>query len=162
GLYVVRGLRKRTRAIGVSLAVVFLPACAAVILHRPDAALLLVGGALFCGSALAVQVGSSGRLALLALVAFLLAMVDGFTLPRVLLPLELPASVRLPMLAGFDTGALCAEVGLLCVAVAARGVLGNRLGKSAGVAGATLTRDVIAAALGGLGVFWLVSRGLSG
>lgn len=162
GLYVVRELRERSRAIGVSLAVALLPACAAVILRRSDAALLLVGGALFCGSALAVRVGSSGRLPLLALVAFLLAMVDGFTLPRVLLPLELPASARLPMLAGFDTGALAAELVLICATVAARRVLGNRFGKNGGVAAATLMRDVVAAALGGLGVFWLISRSLSG
>ncbi|HEY2037747.1 MAG TPA: hypothetical protein VGG96_12075 [Steroidobacteraceae bacterium] len=162
GLYVVRGLRERSRATSVSLAMALLPACAAVILRRPDAALLLVSGALFCGSALAVQVGSTGRLALLSLVAFLLAMVDGFTLSRVLLPLDLQASVRLPMLAGFDTGALSTELGLMCLTVAARRVLENRVAKSGEPAAATLMRDVVAAALGCLGVFWLISRSLSG
>jgi hypothetical protein len=86
------------------------------------------------------------------------AFIEGFVLPGALAPLQLSARQRLPMLASFDLGALCAAAGLVSVLLLAREALMRWRGPLPLVRIQLLAADGTAAALGGLGVFWMLSR----
>ncbi|MCG8588492.1 MAG: HupE/UreJ family protein [Proteobacteria bacterium] len=78
----------------------------------------------------------------------------GFGFAGVLSSLELPAARLVPALAGFNLGV---ELGQLAIVALAWPLL-NALGRTAG--GPRLVA-VFNGAIGGLGVFWLVTRLLS-
>ncbi|MGH8258997.1 MAG: hypothetical protein ACREUG_04835, partial [Steroidobacteraceae bacterium] len=79
---------------------------------------------------------------------------DGFVLPSRLAPLHLPGWTQARMSLGFDLGALALAAGLLAAAVGAHALL-----RAARLAPPRPALGVLAATcLGGLGMFWLVSR----
>ncbi len=122
-------------------------------MHAPTAALLLLGAALFSAGWLGTSAGL-GRPKLWLLPAGILGFLDGFVLPALVEPLHLRAWTQLPMLIGYDAGALLAEA-LVLVLLGAGVLLLLRSGYLAVVRPAA--SDVAAALLGGLGTFWLVS-----
>ncbi len=118
-----------------------------------EPALLLLGAALFSAGLLGTSAGA-GRPKLWLLPAGILGLLDGFALPALLAPVQLRAWTQVPMLVGYDIGALLAES--IVLALLGAGVfLLLRSGYLARVRPAV--SDVGAALLGGLGTFWLVS-----
>jgi hypothetical protein len=151
---ITRGLnRPSAGAAGTALLLLTL-AAVAVILRSADEALLLAGTAILASGLLLLSSRTSDHVLVTSLPAFMVALFDGGTLPAALTPVGLPARVRLPMLAGFNMGALVAAMALLLVPAALYLVLKGRrdLLRSA------LFTDLASMILGGLGIFWLVAR----
>lgn len=149
--------RRRGAALGAAGALLWL-AAVALLGHAIWPVMLLAGAALFAGSYLAAQEGLEQRgfgwLLLPAVFGFL----DGFALPAALGPLQLSGAAMLAAVAGFDVGALLAAVAVLAVfgALLAGASVWQRTRASA--LALALAGDVAAAGLGGLGVFWMLSR----
>jgi hypothetical protein len=156
--------RRMTEPLGprgraVISAVGLLLVAGACLLHRPDAALLLAGSTLLASGMLAYSEAESDSTesdSTLAagLAALCVGLVDGGSLPEVLRPLDLTAAAKLPMLGGFDLGAVLAECALLLVVLAANVMVRERPIQ----AGAQILPDIATAVLGGLGAFWFLSR----
>jgi hypothetical protein len=117
------------------------------LVRAPSAAFALLGGA-----ALAAGFLSSQFLwpCLVAMFTFL----DGFVLPAVLGPAQLPQRTQTRMLLGFDLGATLIAVLLLGLVFGAWWLLQARRV----IAPRALVNDVGAACLCGLGSFWLLTR----
>ena len=158
--YLSRGLRSPLRACTGTAVVLAALAAVAWGVHLPTAAVLLVGMTFAASGVVAAYAGRSDDSSLSVPVLFLAALLDGCTLPPEIAPLQLPVSARLPMLAGFDAGALLAAAVLVMLALAARRLIAGRAvdgGRLAGPA-ATLASDLLAAGLGVIGVFGLISK----
>jgi hypothetical protein len=84
----------------------------------------------------------------------LFAFLDGFVLPAMLGPAQLPRHTQVGMLTGFDLGATLVAILLLGLAIGAWLLFrALRLG-----APRAIINDVCAACLCGLGSFWLLTR----
>ena len=127
----------------------------ALALLRSSAAVwALLGGAAFAlGFLMLTRATGSRPLIWQGLVA-LFAFLDGFVLPAVQPPQQLPPGLQLRMLIGFDLGAVLFDALIVAVAVAAWQLLRSR---RMALPQAALN-DVCAAGLCGLGTFWLLSR----
>jgi hypothetical protein len=148
-----RALKRPEAAAAGAALLLFALAAVAAILHRGDGALLLAGMALVASGLLLLSARASDHVLVASLPAFMVGLLDGETLPGALTPAALPDGARLPMLVGFDTGALVAEVALLLVPVALYLALKDRRE----VLQSALVADFAAMVLGGLGVLWLIS-----
>lgn len=121
--------------------------------HSPASIWMLLGAAAL-GAGMLLLARETGFTAAWPVLAVLFALLDGFVLPGVLPPAHLPRAGQLRMLIGFDLGALSSEALLLALAAGAWFLIRRRrFGLSQ-----ALMQDVCAAALSGLGTFWLLSR----
>jgi len=143
----------RRLPVAAAAALVLLAALAAL-LHQPQAALLLAGAALFTGGFLQWSARSSALPQRWLPPTILFGLVDGFVLPADWHILGIAALMPTAGLAAFNAGVLLAD-GLLCAA--AVGVI-TLLQRSRAAALGPLAKDLSAAALVGLGMFWLVSQ----
>jgi hypothetical protein len=124
------------------------------LVRAPSAALALLGGAaLVCGFLSCARWFEARRILWPAVVA-MFAFLDGFVLPAVLGPAQLPRPTQVWMLTGFDLGAILIAVLLVGLAVGAWLLL-RALRFSAP---RPIVNDVCAACLCGLGSFWLLTR----
>ncbi len=150
--------RAQPRRLAAAATVVLL--CLAVLVwiaHARWPVLLLAGAGVFAGSYLAaaeqLQTRPLGWLLVPALFGFL----DGFVLPAEVVPMQLPSRVVLPMAAGFDVGALLAEIVVLAVLGLTVAAVAAWLRRRAR-AGASLAADLVTAGLSCAGLFWMLSR----
>jgi hypothetical protein len=135
-------------------ALLLLLAAGAVALRTPQAALLLVGGAICAVGFLRMHGDGPGRSALW-LPAGLYGLFDGLLLPALLAPLHLTAAARAPMLIGYDAGALLADATLAGLLAAGAFALA-RVGYLDVVRPAV--HEAAGACLTGLGTFWLLTN----
>ena len=127
---------------------------AVALLRSPAALWALLGGGAFALGFLLLMRTRGGEPLLWPGLAVLFAFLDGFVLPAVQPPAQLPPGLQLRMLISFDLGAVLCDTLLLAVAAAAWLLLRSRriaLPQAA-------MNDVGAAGLCGLGTFWLLSR----
>jgi HupE / UreJ protein len=127
---------------------------AVALLRSPAALWALLGGAALALGVLMLARMFDGKPLIWPGLVVLFSFLDGFVLPAVLPPAQLPQWLQLRMLIGFDLGAVLFEALLVAIAVAAWLLLRTRritLPQAA-------LNDVCAAGLSGLGAFWLVSR----
>ncbi len=157
GLIILRELRQpRIAALGCP-AVLLALAIAAALTHAHWQALMLCGAALFAAGLLAASRESATRrfrwmpwVLPVAVLGFL----DGFLLPSLLAPMGVTRWPQLRMVAGFDSGAAATAALLLGLALAALALLRRRQLAPPRQA----VNEIAAAALGGCGAFWLLSR----
>ena len=130
-------------------------AIVAAFTYGAGAALVLLGAALLTGGFLVASrhfpawpTYSLGGLALI------FGYLDGFVLPGELAPVNLPGRALVWMSAAFDLGAVLTCAALLLLAGGALLLLRKRKPLLPG----PLVHDLLAAGLGGLGVFWLLTR----
>ena len=147
-------LRRPRVVVAASAALLLLLAAAALIARDLWPALVLAGAALFAASFLEMAGRSFEPSIVWLLPAALFGFLDGFVLPSELAPLQLPDRKVIPMLGGFDGGALLVEALLLLMMAGVFVLLRRRR--------ITLPRplvnDIAAACLAGVGSFWLLSR----
>ena len=148
----------RTRQVVIAVLGALLCLAALILIaHARWPVLLLVGGAIFAGGWLGAAKALPEPLRH-ALLPAVFAFLEGFVLPSALAPLQLSAPQRLPLVASFDLGALLAAAGLVAVLLLARGAALRWPGPAPLMRMRALASDGAAAALGGLGVFWMLSR----
>jgi hypothetical protein len=145
----------RARVAAVGAGVLLLLAGVVWFVQGPFPALMLTGAALAAGGFLLFSPTDAEQpptrtTVLVALVGFL----DGFVLPAQLTPVSLSARTALPMLIGYDVGAVFATM-LLFLLIAGVMLLARR---RQFVMPLSLANDLAAAVFGGLGVFWTISR----
>ncbi|HEX4024216.1 MAG TPA: HupE/UreJ family protein [Steroidobacteraceae bacterium] len=130
---------------------------AAVVLlaHGNLTVVLLAGAALFAGCYLAISDRFEQHLLGCLLVPALFGFLDGFVLPAALLPQPPSRRALLPMLLGFDVGAVLVDA-LLLLAVMGGALWLLRWRRLPTLK--ALVTDIAAAGLGGLGIFWMLSR----
>jgi HupE / UreJ protein len=116
------------------------------LVRAPSAALALLGGAALSAGFLSWQ---SPWPCLVAMFAFL----DGFALPAVLGPAQLPQRTQTQILMGFDLGAMLIALLLIGLACGAWQLL--RAARV--IAPRAIVNDLCAATLCGLGSFWLLT-----
>ncbi|MFM7144040.1 MAG: HupE/UreJ family protein [Alphaproteobacteria bacterium] len=143
----------------VAVAATLLVACLGAVALRRSSALgpLALGGlALFTACRFGLLRESPAPSRLRSLLAFAFGLVHGLGFAPAVAGLELPPERLVPALLGFTLGIVAA---LLAAAAIAWPLfrLGTRL---AGEAAERATQGVLAGALAGLGLFWLVTRGL--
>jgi hypothetical protein len=127
---------------------------AGALLRSPAAIWALLGGAAIAMGFLALSRMSAGKPPLWAGLVVLFAFLDGFVLPAVLPPAQLPQWLQVRMLIGFDLGAVLFDAALIVLAIGAWRLLRARRFSLPLAA----INDVCAAGLSGLGTFWLISR----
>jgi len=149
-----RGASRTRIAVGVAALLLAL-AAAALFAAGPAAAAALLGGAVLAASLLPISAALVRRRAFWIAGAAVPGFLDGFVLPPDLEPLRLTAREVLPMLVGFDLGALLASGLVAILAVGAFAALRLR-GKLAWPV--PWLGDATAAVLGGCGAFWIASR----
>ena len=143
--------RQTPWVLGGGAAALALPA---FVLHGEAAALAALGIALVAAASLSIPSRETGRTALVLILPFVFALLDGFTLPNDVSTLALPSG-RLGVMAGsFNAGALAAET-VLPVLFAGAWFLLPRLRRF--VEPGRFVRDLATAAFTGLGVFWFSS-----
>jgi len=142
------------RSAAVAGGVLLLPLVLTGYLWGGAPVLLLAGAALLLGGGVALPAQPDSDVTVAVVLAGLLGALDGCVLPAELLPLALPARSLLPIALGFDAGAVLVDSLLLLAALA----LGLVLRKRWAAIPRPLFEDVASTALGGLGVFWLLSR----
>jgi len=152
--------RERLVALGACGLLLWMAAMA-LFAHAGARVWLLAGAGLFAGGFLCLRQRPSAIALGPAALGVLFGLLDGWLLPAQLLPLQLPVRTQWPMLAGFDVGALLAEALVLAALLAAGFLAQQWSGWPRRMAARALLRDVVTAALGALGLFWLVS-GLHG
>ena len=130
-------------------------AAAVLLAHGNLTVVLLAGAALFAGCYLAVSDRIEQHTAGCLLVPAVFGFLDGFVLPAAVLPQQLSGRTLLPMLLGFDFGAVLIDAVLLLAVMG--GALLLLRWKPLPTARALLN-DLAAAGLGGLGIFWMLSR----
>jgi hypothetical protein len=152
----------RARLVGGTLAGALL--CLAALIafaHGRFPALLLAGAGVFAGCQLALAGRLELRPALFVPALFVPALfgfLDGFVLPAEVLPMQLPARTVLPMAVGFDLGALLMEIAVLAALAGALALVGAWPRMRPLARHSALSTDLAAAALGCVGVFWMLSR----
>jgi hypothetical protein len=126
---------------------------AVALLRSPQALWTLLGGAAIAlGFLMLARSRGDNRLLWPGLVV-LFAFLDGFVLPAVQPPAQLPPGLQLRMLVSFDLGAMLFGALLVAAAVVAWLLLRSRIALPRAA-----MNDVCAAGLCGLGAFWLLSR----
>jgi hypothetical protein len=124
------------------------------LVRAPSAALALLGGAALAAGFLSFSRGFTGPQILWPCLVALFTFLDGFALPAVLGPAQLPQWTQIRMLMGFDLGATLIAMLLIGLVIGAwllfraRGFIAPR----------AIINDVCAASLCGLGSFWLLTR----
>lgn len=124
------------------------------LLRAPSAAYALLGAAALAVGLLTLAQWFEGRLQIWAGAVTLFAFLDGFALPAVLGPAQLPQRTQTWISLAFDLGAVSIIVLLLGLAIGAWRVI-RTLPISLPRA---IMHDVGCAALYGLGAFWLLTR----
>jgi hypothetical protein len=127
---------------------------AVALLRSPSAIWALLGGAALATGFLMLSRMSAGKPPVWAGLVVLFAFLDGFVLPAVLPPTQLPQWLQVRMLIGFDLGAVLFDAALVVLAVGAwQFVRARRFSLPQAV-----FNDVCAAGLSGFGTFWLITR----
>jgi hypothetical protein len=157
GLTMVRELARPRLAITAAMAALLSLAALSLLGHATWPVLLLAGAALFAGGLLGARTMFGSRGLEVALLAALFGFLDGFVLPEALAPQQMSARALLPMAVGYDIGALLAAFAVIVLLMLLRRVL-HRWMSSHAPAPWALARDAATAMLGGLGVFWMISR----
>jgi hypothetical protein len=130
-----------------SPAILLLLVLLVALVRAPAAALAVLGAAAFAA-------GFLSRQTLWPCLVAMFTFLDGFVLPAVLGPAQLPPRTQTRMLLGFDLGATLIAVLLIGLVIGAWWLVrARRL-----VAPRALVNDVCAACLCGLGSFWLLTR----
>ncbi|MGH8142045.1 MAG: HupE/UreJ family protein [Steroidobacteraceae bacterium] len=146
--------RPRILALGSAGLLLWL-AAAVLLAHGNLTVVLLAGAALFAGCYLVVSDRLEQHALGCLLVPAVFGFLDGFVLPAAVLPQRLSGHTLLPMLLGFDIGAVLIDAVLLLAAMGAGWLLLRRRPLPTIRA---LANDIATAALGGLGIFWMLSR----
>ena len=133
--------------------VLLLVLCIALV-RAPATDLALLGGAALSAGFLNLTRWFEGRQILWPWLVAIFTFLDGFALPAVLGPAQLPQWTRTRMLLGFDLGATLIAVLLIGLVSGAWLLLRARRI----IAPRALVNDVCAACLCGLGSFWLLTR----
>jgi hypothetical protein len=128
-------------------AILLLLVLGVALVRAPAAAVALLGGAALSAGFLSWQVLWPS---LVAIFTFL----DGFALPAVLGPAQLPQRTQVRMLMGFDLGASLMAMLLIGLVIGAWLLMRARRVMAPRV----IVNDVCAATLCGLGSFWLLMR----
>jgi hypothetical protein len=135
-------------------AVLVLLVLVVALIRVPAAAYALVGGAALCAGLLTLSRRLTAPPMLWTGLVALFAFLDGFVLPAVLGPAQLPQRTQVRMVLGFDLGAVLIAALLIGLAL---GIW--RLFQSVRlIVPRAVINDVGAAALYGLGGFWLLTR----
>ncbi|HTW75246.1 MAG TPA: hypothetical protein VMD56_10055 [Steroidobacteraceae bacterium] len=154
--------RVRVRPLAVGAAAALLCLAAVVLLaHARWPVLLLAGAGIFTGSYLTAAEPLQSRALGGLLLPALFGLLDGFVLPAEVVPMQLSRGAVFRMAAGFDLGALLAELlALIALAVAVRVLLAwpRRRAVAGSPASSGLATDLMTAALSAAGLFWMVSR----
>ncbi len=124
------------------------------LLRAPAAGYALAGGAALSAGFLILSRGFEGRWIVWPGLVALFTFLDGFALPAVLGPAQLPQRTQTWMVLGFDLGAVLIAVLLLGLVIAAWRVF-QRLRFAVSRA---VIDDCCSASLYGLGAFWLLTR----
>jgi hypothetical protein len=127
---------------------------AIALLRAPSAIWALLGGAAIALGFLVLSRVFAGKPPLWPGLVVLFAFLDGFVLPAVLPPAQLPQWLQVRMLIGFDLGAVLFDAALVVLVVGAWQLVRARRFSLPQAA----LNDVCAAGLSGLGTFWLISR----
>jgi hypothetical protein len=155
---------ERTRRASIATLVLLLAMAAlALLAHARWPVLLLAGTALFGAGLLAARPGLARWRLEIVLLPGVFGFLDGFVLPEALAPQQLAPRALLPMTLGYDTGALLAGFAVLSALWLAREGLASwpqpaLRSTPSGRASRALALDATTALLGGLGVFWMLSR----
>src|SRR5262249_36766044 len=97
----------RVRVAVVGVATLLLVALVELFARGPFPAMMLAGAALTAGGVLIISPAEhDGAQTRMAGLAALLGFLDGFVLPSELVPVSLPARTVVPMLIGYDLGAI--------------------------------------------------------
>jgi hypothetical protein len=135
-------------------AILLLLVLGVALVRAPAAALALLGGAALSAGFLSCSRCFEGRQILWPCLVAMFTFLDGFVLPAVLGPAQLPQRTQTRMLLGFDLGATLIAVLLIGLVIGAwRLVRARRV-----FAPRALVNDLCAACLCGLGSFWLLTR----
>lgn len=142
------GTRRRWPAILLVLVL-----CIALV-RAPAAAFALLGGAALSAGFLVLSGWFEGRQILWPWLVAMFTFLDGFALPAVLGPAQLPQWTQTRMLLGFDLGATLIAMLLIGLVSGAWLLVRGR----AVIVSRAIVNDVCAAGLCGLGSFWLLTR----
>jgi len=135
-------------------ALVLLLVLCIALLRAPATLLALLGGAALSAGFLNLTRWFEGRQILWPWLVAIFTFLDGFALPAVLGPAQLPQWTRTRMLVGFDLGATLIAMLLIGLVSGAWLLLQARRV----IAPRALVNDACAACLCGLGSFWLLTR----
>jgi hypothetical protein len=124
------------------------------LVRAPSAAVALLGGAVLAAGFLSLSRWLDGRQILWPCLVAMFTFLDGFALPAVLGPAQLPQRTQTRMLIGFDLGATLIAVLLIGLVIGGGWLVRARRA----TAPRALVNDVCAACLCGLGSFWLLTR----
>jgi hypothetical protein len=127
---------------------------AIALLRAPLAIWALLGGAAIALGFFVLSRLSADKPPLWPGLGVLFAFLDGFVLPAVLPPAQLPQWLQVRMLIGFDLGAVLFDAALIVLVVGAWQLVRARRFSLPQAA----INDVCAAGLSGLGTFWLITR----
>jgi HupE / UreJ protein len=145
---------RRPKLVAITVGLGFLIIVMSASMLDTSARLLLSGFGLFAACYLLVCDRIADRGVFWLLPTALFALMDGFGLAAAVSGLDVPARQLVPMLAGFDMGALLAVVLVLTVITAAA----TLLSRTRFVMPRPIVVDLGTATLAGLGVLWFVSR----
>jgi hypothetical protein len=142
------------RLISIGWPGLLLLAAIIALIRAPWAIGALLGGAALSAGFLVLSRGHSHRPIIWPWLVAMFAFLDGFLLPAALPPAQLPQWTQLRIMVGYDLGALLFDAVLLGLVIGAWLLLRAKRF----VLPRPLVNDVCAAALSGLGTFWLLSR----
>jgi len=135
-------------------AVVLLLVLLVALVRAPAAAPAVLGGGALAAGFLSFSHRLAGQRILWPCLVALFTFLDGFALPAVLGPAQLPQWTRIRMLTGFDLGATLVAMLLSALVIGAWLLVQARRV----IAPRAILNDVCAASLCGLGSFWLLTR----
>jgi len=152
-------LARPRRAIITAMGALLCLAALALLAHATwPLVLLLAGAALFAGGVLGMRDTWANPGLQAALLAAVFGFLDGFVLPAALAPQPQSGRALWPMVTGYDLGAWFAALCVVGLLWLARAALVRWLRQARYSAPRALIRDAATAMLGGLGVFWMLSR----
>jgi hypothetical protein len=129
-------------------------AMAAALSHRGPPVVSLLGLALFCLCYLRLGTSAQQVLRWRPALSILFGLIHGFGFASVLMEVGLPQQRLLPALLGFNIGVEIGQVAIVAALVA----LGLLLKRQLRPGSIVLGRQLLSAALCGVGVFWMVQR----
>jgi hypothetical protein len=154
GAVITQGEVENPRLISIGWPCLLLFLAIVAMFLAPGATWTLLGGAVLSAGFLALSRDSRDRPVIWPGLIAVFAFLDGFVLPAALPPAQLPQWTQLRIMVGFDLGALLFDAMLLGLVIGAWLFLRAKRF----VLPRPLINDVCAAALSGLGTFWLLSR----